>query len=326
MIAEAAGSPRDVIARLVAELAAELDESMHSDATAASRFVLFHAANSICSQKVRVVLAHHDIQHISYALSIFAGETYLPSHVRLRMIGCERAGLPLVTGHSGSTSTSDEGCDPAVVPTLVDMATGEVVIDSKAICQHIDATVRKAARLRPESLADSVDAELRAVDNLPNYQMLFGKPAAGDYRPANLKDADGAQFCLGKVNRCDHYLERYAGDAQLVAAYRAKRAKELDAAESLFSNDAVGAAHEMVQRACGALDTRLAHGPGPWLFGEAATMADLFWAVELIRIENLGAGHFWHANQMPMLKTFLSRAKELDSVRAAVIDWPGALY
>ena len=51
------------------------------------RFALYHAANSICSQKVRVVLAQLQLSYSSHALNIFAGETYLPSYVRLRLLG-----------------------------------------------------------------------------------------------------------------------------------------------------------------------------------------------------------------------------------------------
>ena len=53
------------------------------------RFELFHGANSICSQKIRVVLAHHGIAYTSHAMNIFVGQSYLPkpcaaAHDRVR--------------------------------------------------------------------------------------------------------------------------------------------------------------------------------------------------------------------------------------------------
>lgn len=313
-----------MIAAIIARLATELGDG--GRAASPQRFTLFHAANSICSQKVRAVLAHHRLDYDSHLLNIAAGQTYLPDHVRLRMAGCRAAGLPLVTGHTGSTATAAGGCDPAVVPTLVDQVIGAVVVDSRAICLHIDATVPPAAQLVPPALAAVIAAELAIVDGLPNYQMLFGRPAHDDRRPARLHGADGAAFSLGKVARCDDYLETWADDATLAAAYRAKRAKELDAAQHLFSPAAVSMAHAAVARAYHDLNTRLGAAPGPWLFGENVTLADLFWAVELLRIDNVGAADIWADGRLRHVAGFFDRARQLDSLRAAVLDWPGALY
>ena len=290
------------------------------------RFSLYHAAGSICSQKVRVVLAQHRIAYTSHLLNIFSGETYLPSYVRLRMIGCERTGLPLVTAHTGSTSTAAGGCDPAVVPTLLDWRTNEVIVDSKQICLYLDATMSDAERLRPGALRESIDAELTVVDNLPNYQMLAGKPVGTDTRPQRLRDNNGVDFSMSKVARCDRYLAEFAADASLVKAYQAKRAKELNAAEQLFSEEAMQVAYAKAQSACAEFDSRLAAQGHFWLMANTPTLADLFWAVELLRMKNLGAAHIWEHERLPAVENFIVAAEDLEAVRSAVIDWPGALY
>ena len=290
------------------------------------RYSLFHAAGSICSQKVRVVLAQHRIAYRSHLLNIFSGETYLPNHVRLRLIGCERSGLPLVNAHTGSTSMSAGGCDPAVVPTLVDWQTYEVIVDSKQICLYLDATMPDAERLRPGALREAIDTELTVVDNLPNYQMLAGRPVGEDSRPQTLRDNNGVDFALGKVARCDQYLSEYTADALLGKAYQAKRSKELNAAEHLFSEEAMRVAYAKAQAACAELDAKLAAHGDSWLLANNPTMADLFWAVELLRMKNLGAAHIWKNNKLPAVERFVVAVERLESVRAAVITWPGALY
>jgi 2,5-dichlorohydroquinone reductive dechlorinase len=295
------------------------------DRNAIPRFSLFHAANSICSQKVRVVLAHHQISYASHAMSIFGGQTYLPSYVQLRLVGCERSGLPLVSAHTGSSSTSAGGCDPAVVPTLIDRRTAEVVVDSKRICLYVDSIVSNSQRLRPTLLEESIDAELDVVDNLPNYQMLVGRPAGADLRPQRLQENDGVKFAMSKVRRCDQYLADYAADKSLVNAYQAKRAKELDAARNLFSPEAVRVAHVKANAACAQLNRTLETCDTTWLLGNAVTMADLFWAVELLRMKNLGAGHIWEQNKLPAVERFLAAAERLESVRSSVLEWPGSL-
>jgi 2,5-dichlorohydroquinone reductive dechlorinase len=290
------------------------------------RFALFHAANSICSQKVRVVLAYHRLAYTSRTLNIFAGQTYLPDYVRLRLIGCERSDLPLVAGHTGSTAVASGGCDPAVVPTLIDRATDAVIVDSKRICQYLDEQVTEHQRLSPDALRTAIDAELDIVDNLPNYQMLTGKPAGDDRRPDVLRKNTGADFSLSKVRRCEQYLTEFAADTALLSAYNAKRTKELDAARHLYTPEAMQQAYDKASTACTQLNERLETRHGTWLLGHTVTMADLFWGVELLRMKNLGAGHFWEQDRLPAVARFVSAAEGLESIRSAVLTWPGALF
>lgn len=291
-----------------------------------ARFELFHAPNSICSQKVRSVLAHHDMAYLSSSMSIVAGETYLPPYVRLRMLACDPSGLPLVSQHSGSTAVASGGCDPAVVPTLVDWTAGTVVIDSKRICTYLDDLADPAARLRPEGLADAIDQELGLVDGLPNYQMLVGRTPDAQRYGASPRAGTGVDFAMNKVARCDRYLAEFAGDETLQRGYRAKRAKEHDAAEQLFSAEAMLRAYETAEAACELLDRTLAQRASPWLFGEALTMADLFWAIELLRMQNLGADRFWTGGLRPHVAGYVDRCGRIPAVRKAVLEWHGATH
>ena len=113
--------------------------------------------------------------YLSHDLNMFVGQTYLPGYVRLRMLGCEHHGGTLVSHHSGSTSAAAHGSDGAVVPTLVDWGTGEVVVDSHRICLHLDGQMAEAKRLRPAPLAASIEEDLDLIDHMPNYQMLMGR-------------------------------------------------------------------------------------------------------------------------------------------------------
>ena len=290
------------------------------------RFTLFHAANSICSQKVRTVLAHRRIGYVSCQMNIFTGETYQPDHVRLRMLGCGELGLPLVSGHSGSTSVAAGGCDPAVVPTLIDWRTGRVMVDSRRICRALDELGDASERLRPPGLEAEVDAELAVVDDLPNYQVLAGLPPGEDRRPPHRRGSNGIDFALEKVKRCDRYLAEYQGDETLTQAYEAKRAKERDAAERLFSPEAMRLTYARMGEACRALEDRLAARRTTWLLADRPTMADLFWGLELTRIKNMSAAAIWEDAGLHRVEQFLAETEQLESIRTAVIDWLGALF
>ena len=288
------------------------------------RYELFHAANSICSQKVRSVLAWHRLPYASHPVNMFLGQTYLPDYVRLRMIGCERLGGTLVSHHSGSTSAA-AGCDGAVVPTLLDWETGEVIVDSKRICLHLDEQVPEAERLRPRPLAGAIDEELGIVDDLPNYQMLMGR-RTGASESADTKGDIGGTFSQRKVAWCDRYLAEHAGEEPLARAYRAKRAKELSAATDLFSPEAMRAAYARAEAALDGFERKLARRDDIWLFGAAVTMADLFWSIELLRMKNTGVSSYWEGGRLPRVERFAAAGEALPAIRAAILDWPGAMF
>lgn len=316
---------RTLVASIRADLGSEgevIDGCLGSSADLA----LFNGPNSICSQRARAVLAHHGLRHRSHTMNMFAGQTYLPAYVRLRVIGCRAAGLPLVSDHTGSTSAAHTGCDPAVVSTLVDWTAGRVVIDSRRICLHLDALAPEDARLVPPGLAERIAREIEVVDELPNYQLLVGRPPGEDARPASVRGGDGTALARGKVARCDAAIAAHAGDADLVQAYGAKRAKEHAAATRLFGPEPMRAAHKAARRATDGLGERLAGSGGPFLFGRAPTMADLFWGVALLRMENLGAARLGRGGRRGHLDAYLDALRALPALRRAVTDWPGSQF
>jgi 2,5-dichlorohydroquinone reductive dechlorinase len=296
-----------------------------ADTSATPRFELFNAPNSICSQKVRTVLAHHNIAYRSQHVDIFGGETYLPTYVKLRMIGCDALSGGLVTQHTGSTAVTGGGCDPAVVPTLVDWETGQVMVDSKRICFYLDQ-VMAGGSLRPETSRKAIDAELDIVDNLPNYQMLAGKPPGEDHRPESRRKSNGVGFAMGKVERCDRYLAEFSGDDDLVRGYSAKRAKELNAAQSLFTPEAMQIAYDKAQAGCAHLEQKLQSKNCEWLVADTITMADLYWGIELLRMKNMAVESFWAEGAKPAVAAFVEKAEAIPAIRSAIIEWAGALY
>ena len=227
--------------------------------------------------------------------------------------------------HTGSTSVSTGGCDPAVVPTLIDWQTESVLVDSKRISFFLDEEVGGSA-LRPAAMRDAIDAELNVVDNMPNYQMLAGKPPGEDHRPEVRRKSNGIDFAMGKVQRCDEFLAEHAGDPDLVRGYSAKRSKELTAAQNLFTPEAMQTAYSKAEAGCDHLEQKLKSGHTQWLLGDSVTMADLYWGVELLRLQNMAAESFWTHGKRPAIEAYLEKAKAMPAIKAAVIDWPGALF
>jgi 2,5-dichlorohydroquinone reductive dechlorinase len=318
----------DALETIVAGARQALDSAGEMRGAAASqtpRYELFHAANSICSQKVRVVLAQHGIAYLSHGVNLFLGQTLVPGYVRLRMAGCERFGGALMAHHTGSSSASAGGCDGAVVPTLVDWQAGEVVVDSLRICRYLDDQVTGPTRLRPDHLAMAIDAELAIVDNVPNYQMLMGRPHSASQAAAAPGATSGA-LSQRKVALCDRYMAEYADDAILVQAYAAKRAKELSAASELFSAAAMQDAYRRAEQSLHVLEQTLRRGGTRFLFGQDVTMADLFWGVQLLRMQNVGVASFWEGGRLPRVAAYCAATAALAAIRSSVLEWPGAMF
>lgn len=289
------------------------------------RYELFNAANSICSQKVRCVLAQLGVAYVNHPVQLFSGQTYLPDYVRLRMLGCRQLGGGLSSFHSGDTSTSSGGCDGAVVPTLIDWTHNSVLVDSKRICLYLDSEMDGGTALRPAALAGDVDDQLTVVDELPNYQLLMGRTPS-EFEGSVTKNSIGASFSQKKVGWCDLHLGQNPHDATLVQAYTAKRAKELSAANGLFSPEAMHDAYGRAEAALVDLNEKLSRRRGAWMFGASLTLADLFWGIELLRMKNMGVANFWENGRLPHVEEFFASAMTLPSIRLAVLEWPEAVF
>ena len=317
------------MASRVRDLVQDLDHTLgysRTDWSNQPRYELFHAPQSICAQKVRVVLAFHGTDYIERRINPIVGDSYLPSYVHLRVLGCARIGAPFAKSHSGGTSVTTSGCDPCVVPTLIDWKTDEVIVDSKGICIYLDDQMPEELKLRPKAIADDIDEELMIVDDVPNVVMLLEKSPDGEDTVHTRKGGGSAGFTNSRIALSERFLAQCADNPVLVEAYSAKISKERHAAEQAFSADSVRRAYLHAKTACQELDDKLRRRGSTWLFGERVTMADLFWGVELIRLKNLGTATFWKDGRLPRVAQYVDAVEKLPAIRAGLLEWEDALF
>ena len=296
---------------------------------ATPRFEVYHSAPSLCSFKVRAVLFERGIPFRSHDLNImpFRGgtpENYRPEYVRMRMQGAPNARL--VDGYTGVSAVTTEGFDPCVVPTLVDHEKQAVVVDSARICEHLDREWTEGEPLMPDAMADAVRAQADRVDRAPHVASLYGAHPDGDNRPGglrkNIKDVHGV-----KIAAVEAMMSEAADDVELQAAYRAKIAKESSADKFVYDGDSMRAAHRAMDEHVGELEAQLESHGGPWVLGDAYTLADIMWTNSVYRMKWLGMGHFWEqGTNRSRVVEYAERAFERPSFRRAVIDWPGAYF
>lgn len=285
-------------------------------------FDLFHFGFSICSHKVRTVLAELGL---SYGSNQFAGptiyENYTPEYVRLRLRSDAARNAPFVSGYSGGSSVETEGFDPLVVPTLVDHQEGRVLADSKLICLALARSHRDVADLLPEALEPRIIAQMDAVDRTPHVALLYGADPGGDTRPSEVQARMPGIHGI-KFDTINGHMRQVSDEPELVEAYRAKLAKEKAAEQFVVDAGAMAQAVALAEELVAGLETDLAASGGPWLFGADITLADLMWGVSLLRLDYLGKQSFWA--DRPRVAAYVERLSGRPSLKAAVLDWPGS--
>ena len=288
------------------------------------RFELYHFALSLCSQKVRSCLIEKGAPFLSHDINVqlpLLGN-YDPAYVRLRLLG--RGDRPFVHDFAGRSSTESEGFDPAVVPTLVDIDEERVCVDSVRICTYIDRAWTEGVELIPAARASAIQAEIEVVDATPHVAILYGAHPDVDFRPERLKKGMPGVHDR-KIDKIKQARTLADGDSDLVAAFDAKIHKEEAARAFVATPDRMRQAVSEVLHTVAGLEERLA---GEYICGPSLTLADLFWAVSLFRLQWLGMAFAWrghhalNATERPNVQAYAERLFSRPQFRAAVIDWP----
>ncbi|WP_087736153.1 glutathione S-transferase family protein [Paraburkholderia piptadeniae] len=267
------------------------------------RFELFHAASSLCSQKVRTVLFEKQLAYRSNDMMILGSmgadgivpaEHYHPPYVRMRLIAGREMGRELVNGYSGRTSVETEGFDPCTVPLLVDYEAGRVIADSQRICCYLDAVSREPIQLLPDDAHARayVMQQVNIVDRIPNGALLYGFHPDADLRPDALKAVMETVYDY-KIMALDAMIAANADESELVAAYRAKIVKERGGKsvchDAAFQRDT----RQHVAQLLKSLDHALGPAPVPYLKGTSFSLGDVLWGVNLVRLAYLGLASMW---------------------------------
>lgn len=292
------------------------------------RFELYHFSLSLCSHKLRTVLAEKEVAYISHDIDILPPgmQNYLPEYARLRVAGGKELGLAdrLVDGYTGRSSTETEGFDPLVVPTLVDHEAGEILVNSKHMCLYLDSALGSGTTLVPDDIADAVIRQVDIVDRSPHPAALYGVHPGGDGRPDFIRQSMPGIHDR-KIAEARSNLERAGDDPLIRAAYEHKIMKEAAAKQHVLTEAKMRASIGEFKAAVEALERDLEASGGTWLLGDRFTLADIFWAVSLFRIQWLGLGYLWKSEDrvvLPRVDEYTKRVFLRPSFQRAVVQWP----
>ncbi|SEU16865.1 glutathione S-transferase family protein [Variovorax sp. OV084] len=303
------------------------------------RFELFHAASSLCSQKVRTVLHEKALSYRSNDMLILStmgseglipAEHYSPAYIRLRLVAARELNREFVSGYSGRTSVETEGFDPCVVPLLVDYEAGRVIADSQRICIYLDGVSRTPLQLVPDAPAARAEVmrQVGIVDRVPNGALLYGFHPDADLRPEVLKASMQTVYDY-KVMALERLVADNAGEPELVAAYRAKIAKESGGKKVCHDAAFQRAARQQTGQLLSDLERDLAAGSFGCTRGHSFSLADVLWGVNLVRLNYLGLASMWDA--LPHVTRYfnvLAKRPSLckEAIRASLDSMPHSRY
>jgi len=312
---------------------AEKSQLVAGEETGAPRFELYHAGLSLCSQKVRTVLAEKVASYHSNAMVIASGkgiyseefsiaENYRPNYVRLRSYGAGEALMKnLATGHTMGSSVKTEGFDACVVPTLVDQQKKKVIVDSTRICAYLEQEVLSGTTLIPNGLEEDVNRQIAIIDSTPHLAILYGF-YENDPRPEFLKPTMNGIYDV-KRQALEMLIAQNQDDEQLVAIYQAKISKEMAGKELYKDIDYLNGKMRDFVSIIEKLDADLRQSDGQWIHGNVFTLSDAFWGVSLYRIHWLGHAHLW--KNFPKVKEYAHRLYARPSILTSVINFPSPM-
>jgi glutathione S-transferase len=243
-----------------------------------------------------------------------SADQYRPPYVRLRLVGGRELNVSSATGWTGITSVATEGFDACVVPTLVDYEANRVVVDSLRIIHHLanDADPQKRLRSVDPDTQARIDAQVSIVDETPHGMLLAGFHPDDDTRPELLRQAM-VTYHLDKIPVLERHIENNRAEESLVAAYRAKIAKE-ELAEDVGNDAGANRRSRLAtQKILEQLEDDLSQSSTTWLCTPDVSLADLVWAVSLFRIKYLGIGKLW--DRLPGVARYYERLIQLPAVR-----------
>ena len=231
---------------------------------------LYHSINSVCAQKVRVVLAEKGLEYREHLMTL-RGDQFDPAYLKLN--------------------------PNAVVPTLVH--DGQTVIESSVILYYLDEAFPRPP-LMPR------DAHERATVRL--YHKLIDEYVHNSCTIITFATAFRPWF----AGLSGAQIEQKLAKAPSKQRTEYKRDVALHGLDSKYVRDALAYHRKLLDM----MDTSLARGP--WLAGDAFSLADAAVIPYILRLELLRLHRLWDG--LPRIDAWYERMRLRESVKKELLE------
>lgn len=242
---------------------------------------LYHASGSLCSQKVKLVLAEKKIEWTSHLLNLLTFENLQPKYIRLNSNG--------------------------VVPTLIHY--GQVITDSAKIICYLEQQF-------PYPKLSPVDSTLQAQMN--RWMALQNQFPMREIMYGNYQGIEG--FVLRRSVHIKEKLipQLIQAHPELKEQYIAKLSDVKKWNSTIKNAKAIASINATIAPTLDQLEAHLTQTD--WLCGTTYSLADTVWTAVLNRLDELKFGDLWAGNTRPALNSYFHKLKLRPSFKTAIQD------
>lgn len=240
---------------------------------------LYHALGSLCSQKVKLVLAEKNLEWKSHPLNLLTFENLQPSYIQLNSKG--------------------------VVPTLIH--DGKVITDSAIIIRYLDEQFPHPKLTPAESaLVEKMSYWIGLQDKFPMVELIYGNFRGIEglvlRRSVQIKERLIPKLMQANPGLKEQYTAKLKDVNQLNSTIR--NAKEIESINAKIE--------PLLEQLEGQLRQT------DWLCGTTYSLADTVWTAVLNWLDELKFGSLWADNKHPALRAYFNRLKARPSFITAI--------
>jgi glutathione S-transferase len=240
---------------------------------------LYYASSSLCSQKVKLVLAEKNLEWKSHLLNLLTFENLQPSYMQLNPKG--------------------------VVPTLVH--DGKIITDSYVIVRYLDEKFPhpRLTPVEPE-LQEKMNSWIDLQNRFPMRELMYG----------NYQGIEG--FVLRRSVQIKQKLlcQLMQSNSELINQYETKLNDVKQWNSTIQDAKQMASLNAQIEPILTQLSEQLEQTE--WLCGKTYSLADAMWTAVLNRLDELKFGYLWADNTRRALQLYFRRLKARPSFKAAI--------
>ncbi|MBH8553771.1 glutathione S-transferase family protein [Nostocaceae cyanobacterium CENA357] len=242
---------------------------------------LFCASGSLCSQKVKLVLAEKNLEWKSRLINLLAFENLQPSYMRLNPRG--------------------------VVPTLIH--NGQVITDSVMIIRYLDEQFPHPRLIPTEPmLREKMDGWIYLQNQFPMRELMYG----------NYQGIEGIVLRRSVQIKEKLIPKLMQANPDLKEQYTSKL-KDIKHWNCTIQNaNEIANLNTRIVPMLEILETQLSKTN--WLCGASYSLVDTIWTAVLNRLNELKFGYLWENNTRPALSLYFNQLRARPSFITAIQD------
>lgn len=242
---------------------------------------LYHASSSLCSQKVKLVLAEKSLEWKSHLINLLTFENLQPSYMRLNPKG--------------------------VVPTL--LHDDRVITDSAAIIRYLDEQFPQPQLIPVESvLQEKMNNWIDLQNRFPMREVMYG----------NYRGIEGAVLRRSVQRKAKLLPKLMLANPELKDLYAIKLEDVRQWNCTIQNASKIANLNARLEPMLERLESQLSQTA--WLCGDSYSLADTVWTAVLNRLDELKIGHLWQDITRPALSSYFNQLRARPSFKTAIQD------